>query len=757
MPRSRVLWALAGTLVLALLLSIPTLNVGVGESFDSGSATAGHSHKGGGLNLSIPVSATLNISPTGTPLSSELWGTTVSPRAPLLADEGALVNSTPTQVVVWPGADAGDDYDPVNNTTVTNTMYSPTSSPAASTPPTSEAEFVSWCDSIHCKAIFQVPGEINDPAIAQKIVEYTEDPPPGGLGFQPVGWEIGNEPEHWGLWNIPWSKWPDKGAKIPGPTPTQYAYEVRNYTAAMQVVAPPGTTIPIIGLPGTGRANVANNITYDLTDWVEKTVEVNQGPNLVGIAFHEYPAPGGSSAGNLSTFYSMIESTSGLPARVNSATSAIESACPNCSYPVAVYVTELGSALSHGGYLTDSAGFPGALDLAAQSVQAIELNATDDLANVDLYGTVANTSNSWFGLSGAPRPDYTMYSDILSRLGTVAYLANLTTSYSCTNPYVTLQCELFAVVTTDPAHDGRVDLLALNLNLTTPVTFDSSALLHPNTFGITTTTPFEQLQWTGQVVNRTGGDLETAVPTTPAPLAQFDTGGLPVNVTLPPQSVTLLEAYPRSPSGAGPVDFEESGLNLTNSSRWFVNVNGTEQTSNGSDQIQYFLPAGRENVTAPAAFLTNTITEQDPRERFLPSPPDSIRANATNQSFAVPFAQQWQINLTSNPGYAGIVLPSPGWGNVSQQFVLYPVPAAGYTFNRWSGSGPGSLNGTESPGVIWTNGSIIEKALFSIGYPVVFDETGLPTGVPWTITVRGVEFASDSSSMNLTEANGTLS
>ncbi|MCI4323339.1 MAG: hypothetical protein L3K03_04885 [Thermoplasmata archaeon] len=736
---------------MAVLLSIPTLNVGGGEPFASGSATAGHSHKGGGLNLSIPVPAILNISPTGTPLSSELWGTTVSPRAPLLADEGALVNSTPTQVIVWPGADAGDDYDPV-----TNIMYNPTSAPAASTPPTSEAEFVSWCDSIHCKAIFQVPGEINDPAIAQKIVEYTEDPSPEGLDFRPVAWEIGNEPEHWGLWNEPWSAWPYKGPTIPGPTPTQYAYEVQNYTAAMQAVAPPNTTIPIIGLPGTGRPNVAANVTYDLTDWVEKTVEVNHGPNLVGVAFHEYPAPGGASAGNLSMFYSMIESTSGLPARVNSAASAIDSACPNCANPIAVYITELGSALSHGGYLTDSAGFPGALDLAAQSIQAIDLNVTENLTNVDLYGTVANTSNSWFGLSGTPRPDYTMYSDILSRLGNVAYLANLTTSYSCTEPYVTLQCELFAVVTTDPSHDGRVDLLALNLNLTTPVTFDKSALLLPKTLGITATTPFDQRQWTGQVVDPTGGDLETAVPATPTPLSTFYPGGLPGNVTLPPQSVTLLEAYPLSPSGAGPVDFEEAGLNLTNSSRWFLSVNGSEQTANGSNQIQYFLPAGRDNVTAPAVFLSNAIAEQNPRERFLPAPPVSIEVNDTNQTFLVPFAQQWGINISANPEYGGIVLPSPGWGNVSQQFVLDPVPAAGYTFNRWSGSGPGSLNGTESPGVIWTNGSIIEKALFSNGYPVDFDETGLPMGVPWIITVRGAEFASDSPSLNLTEANGTF-
>jgi hypothetical protein len=47
----------------------------------------------------------------------------------------------------------------------------------------------------------------------------------------------------------------------------------------------------------------------------------------------------------------------------------------------------VGSALAHFTYANDSAGFPGALDLAAQAVEAMDLNLT----NLDLFAAVANT------------------------------------------------------------------------------------------------------------------------------------------------------------------------------------------------------------------------------------------------------------------------------------------------------------------------------------------------------------------------------
>ncbi len=101
--------------------------------------------------------------------------------------ETNAVNATPARVLVWPGAMAGEDYDPFTETHY-DTYYG-TPSHAL----TNESQFIQMCRAIRCTAIMQVPAEIDDPSFAEAVVNYTEV----NLSYTPAYRMIVNEPELW--------------------------------------------------------------------------------------------------------------------------------------------------------------------------------------------------------------------------------------------------------------------------------------------------------------------------------------------------------------------------------------------------------------------------------------------------------------------------------------------------------------------------------------------------------------------------------
>src|SRR5580658_957729 len=226
-------------------------------------------------------------------LSNSFWGATVEPRAHLLPNEPDLVNATPVGTILWPGAVAGDLFNPFNESVGGWVKTTPHGAMRGlqwtntSKHGTSVQAFVAWCESINCTAIFQVPGEIDNATFARDIVAYTVNQTYNattpGLDFRPAYWEIGNEPGLWNNWGLPWSKWVYTNAI--NVTPIEDAWEVHNYTAQMDL-ANSTYTPKIIGLPGIGKGASGGN-----GPWSNDTIQVN-GPNLSGVAIHVYPANG---------------------------------------------------------------------------------------------------------------------------------------------------------------------------------------------------------------------------------------------------------------------------------------------------------------------------------------------------------------------------------------------------------------------------------------------------------------------------------
>jgi hypothetical protein len=635
---------------------------------------------------------------------------------------------------VWPGAESGEDYNPMNNL-----IYTHVNGAASwTTPATNESQFVTWCESINCTAIFQVPGEIDNTTIAAWVVRYTEDT----LGFHPAFWEIGNEPELWNLFGVPWSQWPLglSRHKTEWVSPGGYALLVQDYTIAMRGVDP---NINIIGIPATGRAN--GHLHLPIEDWVANVTRVD-GPNISGVAYHSYPAARGATDGmfSLPNFYGAINSTTSFVGRVpeiregiaNGSRESLNATCrASCSQRLGIFVTEFGSGLSHTAWGHWESSFPGALSFAAQVTQAMDMNLT----NLDVFASVFNTNNSWLSLNQAVRPSYTMFSEILNHLGNEAFRLNLTTSTTCqcdaTN--TTLGSDLYGIATVDPSQSDRSDLMVVNLNATTNVTFT------PSLPGIAPGTPTEVWEWQGKVSNPWNNWVNvTVAPMTPEPIALYFPHGLPVNWTLPLQTVAVFEAYPR---GGVPIQFLASGFSGAYSNpRWYVDVNGTLETANNTDNLTCFIPTGPFpiSISAPPIPLENGspvlafITERVARERLEPFLPSSIQVRTTPLSIDVSYVHQWATNISVASGPEGTVTPAPQWWNASTPLVLTARPAFHYAFTHWVGFGRGSNNRTDPQTTLLPTGWITEKAFYTWASSVTFTETGLPAGSPWSVTVH---------------------
>jgi hypothetical protein len=709
----------------ALLVAVPANAApstgGGSDASAASSVPAVHVSAGG-------VPATLTAG-TPFPLSPLFWGTTVSPRSSLLPDMAGILEATPARTIVWPGGATSEVFDPFYNNDsgglVAPGQYGGVWSNAA----TSEAAFVHFCESIGCTAIFQVPGEIDDPAFAASILSYTENT----LGFHPYAWEIGNEPELWHYWNVSWSNWSPGNRNSQYITPLQYAEEVGSYITAMRQVDP---AVRIIGLPGTGRPQHG----ISLSQWIAAQVQVN-GPNLAALSFHDYPGPV-SGTDSLPAYYSYITSTYGLPDRylgaraVTSQDERNDTACaPNgAACNISIFVTEIGTALSHYVYGPYAAGYPGALDIAAEMIQGMTLNVT----NVDLFASVLDTSNSWFLPNGTAQPSYTSYADLLSHLG------NEVTPLTVGSATPGINTSLFAVSTVDPVDANRADLLLVNLNVTSAVD------LVPTLPGIGSGTPSEEWAWNGTVTGVAGVDQE-ATPVSPAPVARYLPDGLPASLTIPPQSAELFEAYP---GGGAPVTFTAEHL-PGSGTRWYVEVDGTPHVANTTSQAVFLSPGTHALATTPIELPLGKIPEFD-RHRLLGVVPATISvSSAVPLSVPVNFTEQWAVNLTVSPAGAGSIQPSDPWVDANTTATFQAVANAGYAFDRWQGYGPGAVSGSRASISIRVTTWLSERARFVSGYPVAFAETGLPPGTNWSVDLAGTVWNSNGATVTGFARNGT--
>lgn len=237
-----------------------------------------------------------------------------------IGPQGLAVSATPARMVRWPGGALADRLDPM--ALGGQGLIYGGGSPYPS--PSSAANFVTWCESVGCRAILTLPGEIDNPSYAVQEVRFFEDT----LHFDPAYWEIGNEPALWTHWGYAWTDW--TAGQNSTPDAVQYADQVAKYITAIRTV---DTATPILGLPGTGTGASGE------VGWIEATVAVN-GPNLTAIAIHLYPAGAYTPGVSPGELFSSLGGPDGLPSRVAADLSAIHFACSSCQ--ISILVDEVG-------------------------------------------------------------------------------------------------------------------------------------------------------------------------------------------------------------------------------------------------------------------------------------------------------------------------------------------------------------------------------------------------------------------------------
>jgi Divergent InlB B-repeat domain len=78
----------------------------------------------------------------------------------------------------------------------------------------------------------------------------------------------------------------------------------------------------------------------------------------------------------------------------------------------------------------------------------------------------------------------------------------------------------------------------------------------------------------------------------------------------------------------------------------------------------------------------------------------------TNTAYTANFRKQYYLTMIRGTG--GSVRPASGWRNSGAAVSISTIPATGYSFSHWTGSGPGSYSGPNNPASITMNGPITE-------------------------------------------------
>ena len=733
-------------------------------------------------SVSVPVDTISIGNQTGGNLPP-IWGADLRPEYAVGGGLTSEIQGTPIDYFRWPGGALADRFN-----MSTGVTYAP-----SSVAPTNESDFVNWCRSVDCHAILQVPGEVNSPSMAAWEVAYTEQ----HLGFYPDYWEIGNEPGLWTHFNIPWTRWSSSHSSTVDPQ--TYATVVHRYIAAMRAVDP---TIKIVGLPGVGLG------AYSEAQWIASTVAQN-GPNLSAVAIHVYPAGTGPAKPTLSQFFASLTGKTSIPVRVAADWQAIKTACPECG-PIAVFVTELGSGSSGGGsWGAYMAGYPNAPYIAAELSQAVANN----VSSTYLFTLRGTYGGSIYNKAGTPQPVDQLYADLLPHLGprTLAtdvggpvngvYAIGSEAANGSSVAVMVVNANTTASVALHlggPGFPGSGSYSVWWWNSSTPTVHSGNVTGNAPTWKLP---PLGLLVISVERPVTRGGGGPTQYPVT------FRETGLPVGTAW---SVNLTgPVFVAGSSSSTEVSFEELNgsyeFTVDNFTKFQPAPAGGSFVVDGSAVVERIgfvaAPSGNRTLNETVTFVENGL----PTGTTWGIAMGNGNLSSRNSSFVVSEPNgSYGYTLTGVPGWA----PSQGLGGrftvsgVPKEIVVPFVRGVAATFVT-DGIGGSSSSVVPSTGAAWLLG--IDNATLSVdsgnltvylppgsyaftvtppaGYVAFstagdvavsaaparivteftpassvlfawFNETGLPTGTPWSVTIAGFTVPSLSSTLALNVTSG---
>ncbi len=303
---------------------------------------------------------------------------------------GPALDQTPTQLLVYPAGNATEKTD-----FSTNTIYSVGSHVSATV---TVQDFISYCNAISCKAILELPMEINNTTTTAMEAQYVVDT----LGFHPAYFAYGNEPSTWKCFGLSWAELAaDHPCNTGGTTPEAFANETE---AAIQLVAADlGSAAPpaICMNQGTGTG------WQNDTPWLE-ALEANAYDNATCFAYglHVKPAHSQTATPTLANFYATLTGPQALPADYQNISAL--------TYGKPLFMTEVGWSTPHSVYT------PVFVDTWAENVLQSALVVQAMQNRLPVMGWWAwNEGNSLFAYPNATF--WSIYTEFFTQLGPTWY------------------------------------------------------------------------------------------------------------------------------------------------------------------------------------------------------------------------------------------------------------------------------------------------------------------------------------------------
>jgi hypothetical protein len=213
-------------------------------------------------NSDAPLTLTINgISATETPY---FWTMDVDgmPRS-ATSQVAALLNQTPIKTLRY-----GDAWvDETNWTTGCFHDDASSCSPATGSP----ASFATLCQWLSDECVLGLPAETNNVSTATALIHWLATQ----TSWQPTCWAVGNEPQDWTHFNIPWSEW--SGSDRSYATARQFAQVAVNLTGAIREISP---GVCVVGIE-------SNDNVRSTASWTSAVVSAD--PNVSAVAIHSYP------------------------------------------------------------------------------------------------------------------------------------------------------------------------------------------------------------------------------------------------------------------------------------------------------------------------------------------------------------------------------------------------------------------------------------------------------------------------------------
>ncbi len=425
-------------------------------------------------SVSTPLTLTLNgVAAKETP---DFWGTFISGTS-VNHFESGLLNATPIKFLRF-GANQIEQENWSNGC-----MYSDSGScQGLQENVAAFATLCQWIPSDSCD--LGVPAETNSPSTVAYLMNWLK----AETGWTPGCWSVGNEPQGWIHFNIPWTSWKSSDHSVP--TATQYASLAQNMTDTIRHLDPGAC---VVGIESEGNKPSRVGSWFQAIDAAA--------PNVTLLAYHNYPNEW-CTGENASQLFA--------PAKLTQTVTTYHSyAVPGAAgIPVEVHEFNIG--------LHGCDGFDGtptdAVYTSANVAQALEAG----MPEFTFFRFFCGASDCLYNSSSnEPTPVYTLYSKLFTHLD-IRTIRNVTVSGGADQG-------TFAAEGSDNTTDAS--LLFSNANETTGESLSLAGMSPTN--------------WTGEVYTMdSNGDVSNAL---------YVPG---MTVALPPGSTVVVKMYQAAGGGS---------------------------------------------------------------------------------------------------------------------------------------------------------------------------------------------------------------